>query len=46
MPSPTDLDIISAFATKLALRIKYVLFIGCGPKRRCETVIAPDFFES
>ncbi len=31
---------------KLALDIKYDDWIGCGPKRKCDTVIEPDFFES
>ncbi len=31
---------------KFALRIRYSLRIGLGPNRRCEIVIAPDFFES
>src|SRR5579872_3239860 len=33
-------------AMKLAFVIRYVERIGCGPKRRCETVIEPDFLES
>ena len=33
-------------ATKLAFLIRYEERIGPGPKRRCEIVIAPDFFES
>ena len=33
-------------ATKLARRIKYEERIGRGPKRRCEIVVAPAFFES
>ena len=33
-------------ATKFARLIRYGERIGCGPKRRCEIVIAPDFFES
>ena len=31
---------------KLAREIRYVERIGCGPKRKCDTVIEPDFFES
>ena len=33
-------------ATKPARRTRYAERIGRGPKRRCETVTAPDFFES
>ena len=33
-------------ATKSALPIRYVDSIGSGPKRRCDTVIAPDFLLS
>src|SRR5207248_9945354 len=32
--------------TKLAERTRYAKRIGRGPKRRCETVVEPDFFES
>ena len=32
--------------TKLACCTRYGARIGCGPKRRCETVCEPDFFES
>ena len=31
---------------KLAERIKYGELIGFGPKRTCDTVCEPDFFES
>ena len=33
-------------ATKPALFTRYAERMGFGPKRRCETVVAPDFFES
>ena len=33
-------------AMKLAFWIRYGLWIGSGPKRRCEVVREPDFFES
>ena len=33
-------------ATKLAWLTRYGARIGCGPKRRCEIVLEPDFFES
>ena len=33
-------------ATKLAWRIRYGARIGSGPKRRCETVCAPDLWLS
>ena len=26
--------------------MRYDERIGCGPKRKCDTVIEPDFFES
>ena len=33
-------------ATNSARRIWYVERIGAGPNRRCDTVVAPAFFES
>lgn len=33
-------------ATKFGAVMVYSLVIGLSPKRRCETVMPPDFFES
>ena len=40
------LKLVAGHEVGLVGSIRYGARIGCGPKRRCEIVTVPDFFES